>query len=88
MFKRNKVRDMIHTYQRLFKTPDGEKVLKDLMQSCFITSSTFDPDPQKQAFNEGVRSVTLRIMRTINVSEKALNNMMKQMEEQDEFGSY
>jgi hypothetical protein len=86
MFKRNKMKDTIVCYKRLFDSDDGQKVLKDLMRSCHMTSTTFDSDPQQQAFNEGARSVVLRIMNTINLSEHKLSEFMKQMEEQDEYG--
>lgn len=79
------MKDTIVAYKRLFDSDDGEKVIKDLMRSCHMITTTFDPNPQQQAYNEGARSVVLRIINTINLSEDKLASFMKQMEEQDEY---
>lgn len=85
MFKRNKVKDMILTYKRVFDTDDGKIVLDDLMRSCHMKNTTFDGDIHRMAFNEGARSVVLRILETMNVTEARLAEFMKQMEEQDDY---
>lgn len=84
-----KRKEMVLAYRRLFRTPDGDKVLKDLLEVCGYARSSFDIDPQKMAFHEGQRSVILRIVKTVNLTEKdildMLRHMEQNMEEQDEF---
>ena len=81
MFKRSKQKDMILTYKRTFESTDGQKVLKDLMVSCNFTHTSFTPDPCVTAFNEGARSVILRIIDTCNISIEQLEKHLKRQEE-------
>lgn len=48
-------------YNMVFRSPDGQIVLADLIAHCFGRRSTFDPDSRTHAFNEGRRDVLLRI---------------------------
>ena len=73
-------REMINIYKRIFRSEDGEKVLSDLMEMCGMQRSSFDVDPQKMSFYEGQRSVVLRILKTINVTEKELDTWFKHRE--------
>ena len=85
MFKRlKKQREMVSTYKRLFTSEDGQKVLADLMQVCGMQQSSFSTDPLEMAYHEGERAVVLRILKTINVTEKQLQNWFKQLEKQSE----
>ncbi len=54
------------TYADCFKTIDGEKVLQDLRANYQMRESFVTSDPYKTAFNEGARSVYLRIMTLCN----------------------
>ena len=49
------------SYQKVFSTPEGKIVLKDLENRTGIHHSTFDVDPYKSANLEGMRAVTLFI---------------------------
>jgi hypothetical protein len=50
-------------YRNVFSTPDGQKVLKDLLAFCNMLNMTYVPgDPTTTAFNEGMRRVGLRIV--------------------------
>jgi hypothetical protein len=49
------------SYQKVFSTPEGQIVLKDLENRTGIHHSTFDVDPYKSANLEGMRAVTLFI---------------------------
>ena len=66
-------------YRRLFSTEDGQIVLKDLMNSCFFNRSTIGGDPHETYYNEGVRSVVLRIFETANISSERIEQMRKHM---------
>lgn len=48
-------------YNMVFRSPDGQIVLADLIAFCFGRRTTFDPNGQTHAFNEGKRDVLLRI---------------------------
>jgi hypothetical protein len=79
-----KMKETVLAYKRFFDTEDGKKVMADLMKSCHITSSTMSSDPYETAFNEGARSVVLRILKTVNADMSQVEEMIKKMEEQEE----
>jgi len=83
MFKTKRMKETILAYKRLFDTDDGREVLHDLMKSCHMASSTMDKTPDETIFNEGARSVVLRILRTRNTSMEQLNKLIAKTEEQD-----
>ena len=76
-----KAKETILAYQRLFDTADGKIVLKDLMKSCGFNATIVGQDSHETYFNEGARSVVLRINQNCNTSVDALNEMIKSMEE-------
>lgn len=50
-------------YQKVFGTPEGKKVLWDLMKSGgVLVQSHVAGDPYGTAFNDGARSIVLRIL--------------------------
>ena len=62
--------ELHQAYINVFKTESGKKLLADLESSCYNTQSTFPSsnDPYRLAFNEGKRSVLVRIK---NLSDPA-----------------
>lgn len=84
-----KRKEIVEAYRRLFRTPDGEKVFRDLLEVCGYSRSSFDLDTNKMAFYEGQRSVILRIAKTVNMTDRDVLQMMRHIEqnteEQDEF---
>lgn len=70
-------RDMVIRYKRLFGSEDGQKVLHDLMKSCFIMNSTLETDAIIMAHNEGARSIVLRILRTIQTDPMQMEELLK-----------
>jgi len=64
------INDNIKIFQRVFKSPDGEKVLEDLEKRCNIHTSSFSQDPYETAFREGQRSVVLFIKSTLKKQPK------------------
>lgn len=84
MFWGNKMKDTVLAYQRLFDTQDGKIVLKDLMKSCGFDATIVGKDSNETYYNEGARSVVLRIVQNCNLSVDKLNKMIKDMEEQYE----
>lgn len=82
MFKTKEMKATITAYKRFFDTQDGKLILKDLMKSCHMLTSTMDKDPYETAFNEGARSVVLRILKTNNTSMEEINKLIKSLEEE------
>jgi hypothetical protein len=54
-------------YQLTFDSPQGKRVLADLVAYCFGRKSEFDPDPRIHAFNSGRRDVLMRIAEATNL---------------------
>lgn len=81
MFSRSKQKEAILRYQRVFNTEDGQRVLRDLLQSCNFTTTSFSTDPYQMAFNEGARSVVLRLLDTLNINIEQLEKHFKRQEE-------
>lgn len=69
----------LNAYRRLFSTEDGQLVLKDLMSSCGVLTPVIGKDTHDTYFNEGARSVILRILNTINMTEKDVEKVMIEM---------
>jgi len=82
MFKTKQMKATMRAYKEVFESEAGKIVLEDLMKSCHFTMSTFDKDPYETHFNEGARSVVLRIIRTTNASMDQLNEMLRRLEEE------
>ena len=66
------ITDNQSVYHRVFDGEDGQKVLEDLKKRCFITRTTYDPDPVKMGMNEGRRSICVYITNLLNRELKEL----------------
>lgn len=64
-------------YKDVFNTEKGKKVLWDLMKASGYTSTNFDDNPYKMAFNEGLRSMVIRIIKFTELDASKLQEMMK-----------
>lgn len=63
-------------YKICFSTPEGKRVLKDLLQFCKYRDSSFVAgDPNSTAFNEGMRRVALRLIKFINMNEDEITKI-------------
>jgi len=74
------MRDTLVAYKQTFNSPSGKKVLKDLMKSCNMLETTFEKDKDTMLFNEGARSVVLRILRTIGTDIDKLDQYIAEIE--------
>jgi hypothetical protein len=77
MDKENKRRsrrpvDRAISYQAVFSSAEGEKVLHDLMRQHHMLGSTFCKDPYDSAFKEGERAVVLRILQLLKLDVEKL----------------
>lgn len=83
--KRNSSVKLIAQYQELFKTDDGKVVLQDLLKETGVFHSSYSDEPYAMAFNEGKRSVGLRLMKVLKMNTQKLNAILakidKDMEE-------
>ncbi len=61
--------DLHLAYARAFEGEAGRLVLADLSRQGFLHETSFSPDPQRAAFNEGRRSLALHIGRMIGGPE-------------------
>lgn len=52
-------------YARAFEGEAGRAVLADLEARACLRETSFHPDPQRMAFNEGRRSLVLHIRRML-----------------------
>lgn len=52
-------------YREVFESEAGRRVLADLQARAFHRESSFSPDPQRAAFNEGRRSLLLHLLRML-----------------------
>lgn len=53
-------------YVRCFEGEAGQAVLNDLEARAFVRGTSFSPEPQRAAFNEGRRSLVLHIRRMLD----------------------
>lgn len=70
---------VINAYRRLFSSDDGQIVLKDMMSSMYISRSVIGATPYDTYFNEGVRSVLIRLLGTINMEDKTIERLIVEM---------
>lgn len=77
---KNKKVGVVADYQELFKLPIGKNVLKDLVKTHYVLSSTFDGDSHLMALREGERNVVLRILSILKVD---VLELYKKIEEQE-----
>lgn len=64
--------DRALSYQAIFSTADGQKVLWDLMSNHHVIGSTFSKDTHEMALKEGERNVVLRILQILKIDVQAL----------------
>ena len=62
--------ELTKTYQRVFKSEDGQTVLEDLEKRCNVHNTSFSNDPHETSFREGQRQVVLFIKSIVNKNLK------------------
>jgi len=61
------LKELVGKYRRTFQGKDGEAVLADIRKRCFRDQTTFDNNHGRMGFNEGRRSVLVRIETMISI---------------------
>jgi len=65
-----KHRAILRAYQRLFNSPEGELVLRDMMKASGFTRTNYVPGSfDATAHNEGQRAMVLRVAKLAHYSE-------------------
>lgn len=79
-----KKQKILHSKIRtVFGSPEGKEVLAHLMKEFNVFDSTFDSDPYIHAYNEGARSVMMRLLKTINTDPEQFSKLVKGQLEED-----
>lgn len=61
--------EIVHAYQHVAATPEGQIVIQDLVRRFgYSRSSTIDADPMRMAWKEGGRAVCVHIGRFIDAN--------------------
>lgn len=62
-------------YRTVFETPQGQRVLEDLVGFCCPHATSFRTDPLEMARNEGRREVWLHIHSILNLDETTIRQL-------------
>lgn len=74
---------LVGSYQRVFKSKDGERVLADLKKRCFVNKTSLSPgQPDVTGFNEGRRSIFVRIEEMIETDVDKLKELPRNYQSQ------
>lgn len=76
--KLRKKKEMLEAYRKVFLSPEGKIVLKDLMKSTYFYNTTQDADPTIMAFQEGQRALVLRLLNTLKMSHEHIERMIEE----------
>lgn len=76
-------RDIHRSYDAVFSTPEGDKVLHHIINEGYVTRTTFVAgDPQQTALNEGSRRLALSILRMARTNHKdVVRQIEREMQE-------
>jgi hypothetical protein len=61
-----------HDYKEVFSSPQGQRVLADIMRRAGVTRPNFDADPEKARLLEGHRHLAHSIFRMAHSSDEPL----------------
>lgn len=72
--------EVYQAYQAVFNSPNGTKVLLDLMQVHHMMSSTFNDNINQTLIREGERNAVLRILSILKIDVAGLLERIGQYE--------
>ena len=58
----SKIKRIKNDYSIVFNSPEGRRVLHDILKNTHVLQPTFSVDSMQMAFNEGARNEALRIL--------------------------
>lgn len=74
--------ETVQRYKKVFGSPDGEEIIKDLIKSCGILNPMFSNDPIVMSYNEGRRSVVLDMINLLDFDEKRIYDLTRQVQKE------
>jgi hypothetical protein len=81
--KSNKTVDKIIDYRNVFSTPEGKRVLYDLMKTCHFLHSSFTGDQVEIVFREGERNVVNYIMTMLKQDPEIILEEIRKREQEE-----
>lgn len=63
-------------YRRVFESPSGQAVLRDLKKRCCVNTTTYHSEPGQWGMNEGRRSIYMYIT---NLLEKDIKQIIEDL---------
>ena len=82
IFKNEKSRKA--AYEVVFGSPEGRKVLHDMMLEAHVLNPVFNPDPYITAFNDGNRNAVLRVTTILAYSPNDFLNVTQEIKDETE----
>ena len=70
--------DKVRTYRAVFETPEGKRVLHDLMKQHHVLGALPARDAHEIFRAEGERNVVLRILSLLNIDPLKFEEILKQ----------
>ena len=70
----------LYLYQKVFNNPDGQEVIKDLIMTHSLLSSTFRENINEMLLKEGERNVVLRILSLLKTNPAQFLERLKKYE--------
>lgn len=88
MGNNDKYLETIKLYKSVFDSENGKKVLWDLMKVSGYTTTNFDENPYKTAYNEGARSMVTRVINLVEMDASKIKTMLDEHRKADEYERY
>lgn len=80
-----KVKQVYLDYLKVFGTPEGKRVLHDMMKAGHMLAPSYVAgDPYGTALREGERKSVLRILGLLKTNITKLNELFKSMDEENQ----
>ena len=80
-----RTRVLVQDFRDTFKTASGQRVLAHLLNFTGLTRAGWDDNPQRLAYNAGVRSVGFHIVETLATDPGAVVALVKTGEVEELF---
>lgn len=74
--------NLAQSYQRVFSTPDGKKVLEHLMTCFHVRTIAKGMDPYDTYFRDGQRSVVMHILGHLDLNLKEFRRKISSVQEE------
>lgn len=75
--------ELVRCYIKTFSTQEGKTVLADLLNDCGMLRSSYYKDANDTFYNEGMRSVAIRILSIINTDPNSIVEEGQSTEDND-----